>query len=600
MALNTQLAGANIFKPGAYSQTQVNLSGGFPLSPTGIVAILGEADGGAPGASEGVQTFTSQDLASLIAKYKSGPIVDAARLLIAPARDNRVPNGASLIRVWKTNASTQATASFPNAASAALFNITSANWGADQSKISVKIDAGVVSSSARIITVQLGTKKEVLQENAYAALLQIQYSGAGSACTLQIQNNTLTTTATGATPDNLSISLANLTLQELVDQISAQGSYTVSTSFKLAASKPAADLDPISTALDIKTSGQTLRGQQKELLDIINGQSSLITASKVANVEGIVAASAKKFLSGGARGASANSDFQSGFDAMLAQRVNIVVPLISQDASALSSLGETDPSSSWTVDAVNLQAVTHCITASNTKNRSERNCYVSRVDSFANMQDHAQDLNSERASMLFQNVQVLGADGNLETLDPWGASCMLAGMQAGMPVGTPATFKFLNVNAISHQDYNAKTQVDLAIQAGLLPLEPVDSGGFRVVVQNTTYSTDANFVFNRAHVLAAADTVAYNMRQQLEAIFVGNKARTGTAEAIKNSVIAIMSTFLKDELIVGDDTNNNLGWKDLLVSITGDTALVDITITPVQGIDFILNRITLDNIRQTA
>ena len=61
-----------------------------------------------------------------------------------------------------------------------------------------------------------------------------------------------------------------------------------------------------------------------------------------------------------------------------------------------------------------------------------------------------------------------------------------------------------------------------------------------------------------------------------------------------------MSTFLRDEIIVGDDTNGNLGWKDLTVTIAGNTARIDITITPVQGIDFILPTITLDDIRQSA
>jgi len=57
---------------------------------------------------------------------------------------------------------------------------------------------------------------------------------------------------------------------------------------------------------------------------------------------------------------------------------------------------------------------------------------------------------------------------------------------------------------------------------------------------------------------------------------------------------------LNAEWIVGDDTNDGLGWKDLFVTINGNTATVEITITPVQGIDFILNKITLDNIRQSA
>jgi len=602
MAINQNFNGASLFHPGAYSKTVVNLSGGFPLAATGIVALVGEALNGAPGSSDGVQTFTSEDIAALIAKYGSGSIVDAARILIAPARDNRVPNGASLIRVYKTNASTQATLSLKNAAPVNLFTITSANWGADQNLISVKVEAGT-NVNARIITVQKGDTKEVLPENAYDAMLSIQYIGAGTAATLLIQNNTLTTTVTGAATDNQNILLTGKTLSQVVELIANFNgglSYTCTTTYKLASSKSAADLDSISTALDILTTAKTLRAQQKELLDIINGQSALITATRVANVEGTIAALVKTFLTGGATGASTNSNFQSAFDALLAARINTVVTLVSRNASALITEGLTDPSSTFTVDAINTQAVTHCILASNTKNRSERNTYVSKKDSFANTQAAALDLNHERASMLFQDVEVLGTDGNLKFLDPWAAACMIAGIQAGTDVGTPATFKLVAANSIKHQDYNAKTQSDLAIAGGLLALEEPDSGGIRVVVQNSTYGKDANFVFNRPSVLYAADVVAFNLRQQLEAIYVGEKAKSGSALAIKNTVIAIMQQFLDADITVGDDTNSGLGWKDLTVTLLGNTAKVNITITPVQGIDFILNTITLDNIKQSA
>lgn len=603
MAINQTFAGANILKPGAYSQTTVNLAGGFPLAASGIVALIGEALGGAPGAAagEGVQTFTSEDIAALVAKYKSGPIVDAARVLIAPGRDARVPNGASLIRVWKTNNSTASSTTLANAAPVTLMTLTSRNFGDDENLISVDVDPGVVSANARIIILQKGDVIETLSENPYDALLTIQYVGAGSAATLAISATTLSTTVTGAAPDNLSITLAGKTIKQLCDLIDAHAAYTCTTVYKLATSKSAADLDPITTPADIMTAPVTLRGQQKEILDIINGESSLVSAVRATGVEGTIASLAsKKFLTGGTRGSSTNTLFQNGFDALLASRINTVIPLVSRDASALVPIGETDPASTFTVDAVNTQALAHCILASNTKNRSERNCYVSKKDSFANTRAASLTLNHQRASMLFQDVEILDATGNLTFKDPWAAACIVGGIQAGTPVGTPATFKLINANGIRHQDYNQKTQIDLAIADGLTPLETVDSGGIRVVVHNATYSKDANFVYNRPSVLAAADTVAFNLRANLEGIFVGEKARTGSAEAIKNTVISVMATFLQNEIIVGDDTNGGLGWKDLLVTIVGSTATVEITITPVQGIDFVLNKITLDNIRQSA
>ena len=597
MAISVNFNGATIFEPGSYTRIEVNLSGGFPLSPTGVVALVGEAEGGSPGSSAGVLTFTSQDLASLIANYKSGPIVDAARLLIAPGRDGRVANGASLIRIYKTNASTRSSLALDNGAATALFNLQSSNYGDDENLISVKVEAGT-NANARIITVKKQDNIEVLSENEREAKLDIQYTGSNGTATITIQSGILAVDAGGA--DDISIALAGKTLQDLVDLIDSNANYSASSTSQKKAYESASRLDPISTATDVKTAAVELFAQQQELLDIINGESSLIQATRVSNVEGTIAAIAKTFMTGAAKGISTNSSFQAGFDALLAVRCNTVVPLISRDAADLASDGKTDPSSTFDVDSVNTQALTHCITASNTKNRSERNCYVSKKDTFANMQTAARDLNHERASMLFQDVQILGTDGTLKFEEPWAASAIIAGIQAGTEVGEPATFKGIAVNGIQHSDYNEKTQADLAISAGLVPLRSRDSGGFICLVHNSTYSKDANFVFNRPHVLEAADYVAFNLRQQLEAIFIGTKARTGTAEAIKNTIISIMNSFLREDIIVGDDTNEGLGFKDLVVSINGNKAEVDITVTPVQGIDFILARITLDNIRQTA
>src|SRR4051812_24407241 len=108
MSISISFNGADISKPGAYSRTNVNLAGGFPLSPAGIVGIVGEAVAGAPGTVDDIRlnVYTSDQLSDIVAKYKSGPIVDAARILFNPSADNRIANGANQVFVYKTNAST--------------------------------------------------------------------------------------------------------------------------------------------------------------------------------------------------------------------------------------------------------------------------------------------------------------------------------------------------------------------------------------------------------------------------------------------------------------------------------------------------------------
>ena len=50
------------------------------------------------------------------------------------------------------------------------------------------------------------------------------------------------------------------------------------------------------------------------------------------------------------------------------------------------------------------------------------------------------------------------------------------------------------------------------IDAGILFLQPLDTGGFRWAVGNTTYGRDASFVFNRISVVEAAGFIAFDLR----------------------------------------------------------------------------------------
>jgi len=91
------------------------------------------------------------------------------------------------------------------------------------------------------------------------------------------------------------------------------------------------------------------------------------------------------------------------------------------------------------------------------------------------------------------------------------------------------------------------------------------------------------------------------MRKSLEDKFVGTKnLGVATQDAIESEVAALMADFLRSDIIVGDDSNGGIGFKALNVRIEGNAVLIDITITPVQGIDFIFTNISIDNIRVAA
>ena len=146
--------------------------------------------------------------------------------------------------------------------------------------------------------------------------------------------------------------------------------------------------------------------------------------------------------------------------------------------------------------------------------------------------------------------------------------------------------------------FNPATQYDNAIQNGITFWEQPPSGGFRMVVDNTTYGADANWVYNRGNVLYAADVLAYDFRTQLEDIFVGVK-NTVSASAVKSVCDSILTGYLAQGITVSTTDAGN-GYKQLVVQIVGNTINVSVVVKLVEGIDFVLATITLQRASSAA
>jgi hypothetical protein len=188
---------------------------------------------------------------------------------------------------------------------------------------------------------------------------------------------------------------------------------------------------------------------------------------------------------------------------------------------------------------------------------------------------------------------------------------MLAGARGGAPIGEPLTFKFLNVAGIRQTaqpmttpdaniviDFDPQVEYDDAIQSGITFLEPPQTGGFRVVVDNTTYGVDDNWVLNRANVLYAADIVAYNFRNAMENRFIGHK-NTVSVQDIVGVAQSALNTFLAQGITVSTSDAPN-GYKQLTVQLNGDVINIGVVIKLVEGIDFVLSNISLQRATATG
>ena len=93
MARSVTFNGITRFTPGGITRINAAALNQVVLSANSIVGIIGESEGGAPGATGGlVSLFDPARAADL---FRSGPIVDALGLVFQSSNDPDVPGGAS-------------------------------------------------------------------------------------------------------------------------------------------------------------------------------------------------------------------------------------------------------------------------------------------------------------------------------------------------------------------------------------------------------------------------------------------------------------------------------------------------------------------------
>lgn len=748
MAINVSFNGATIYKPGSYSKSTVDLGGGLPLGPAGLIAVFGEADAGAPGASEvniADNRYSAQQIVTIRDKYKSGPIVDSANFLFAPASDAAIPSGANTVWFYKTNASVRASVSMDATAYTGHYDLLVARareWGTGGNRISYKsvltpetvasvtgsavdetlIAAGTtftISSNggpaaslniytqpasaptdnadlavdlanagnwsaglptdvdiavggvdgASTITIsrvvdadayQLGYSRnfelvnisgshvtrlglspgqvDCLVEPSCALTLYsardliteedtsiggnpvIQFgrdaSNASGAATVSVSSTQVVLDSNGSEEHSFNISEYS-TIRELAENINTLSGWTCSVTNAAYNNLSPSVLDRVTDLNCYSAAGET-PAQIKKDADEVAEFFSLSSLAEIGTASaqqdptlGLPPANAEVFMSGGARGATTSASILAALVAFEKFHVNSIIPLFSRDASDDITDELTDGGSTYTIDAVNQSVKTHISTMKTTLRRSERQGYISKKTSESDSYAYAQGLADQRLQLMIQDIRTVDGLGNIKWFQPYALACMIAGARAGSPVGTPLTFKNLNVAGIRHTSQSMTTadadivtefdpdlDSDQAIQAGLTFLEAPTTGGFRVVVDNTTYSKDNNFVYNRGNVMYAADTVAYNLRTSLEVQFVGQK-NTITAATVASAVEAQMANFLAQGIIVSSDDAPN-GFKNLTVTINGNTINVGVVVKIVEGIDFILSDISIQRVQSST
>jgi hypothetical protein len=131
MALSYTTTEGTLIIPGAYSTVKVaaETSG---LAANGVVTLVGEADAGPDWSLEDdleANAFGVDQVAAVVAKYRSGNLVDAMRAIASPANDINISGGPSRVILVKTNASTKATRNLVNFAATTYGVIADKSYG---------------------------------------------------------------------------------------------------------------------------------------------------------------------------------------------------------------------------------------------------------------------------------------------------------------------------------------------------------------------------------------------------------------------------------------------------------------------------------------
>lgn len=309
-----------------------------------------------------------------------------------------------------------------------------------------------------------------------------------------------------------------------------------------------------------------------------------------------------QFLASGSKAGSTSADFVSAIDAAQSVETNFITTLISADSTEDIATGDTESTSTYTIDAINTYLKSHVLQMSQIKIRRNRLSIVSKDSSTQDAEDAAGDLSTSRATMVWQRSKDVNTVGKIEVFQPWMSAVAAIGMQAAAGY-KGIVKKKINISGISTKDndFNPKKvgELERVLKSGLLPIEPINTGGFRWVSDQTTYSIDNNFVFNSIQAMYISDLITLDLIQTYDRLVVGKSRAQISAPA----ALAILESKMSDYKIlrwIAPSIGAPLGYTGAKVKVVGPALIVDVEIKLAGLIYFVPIALTLSQVEQEA
>jgi hypothetical protein len=183
--------GLLISRPGSYSVVDARGLEAIGLGASGILALIGTAEGGKP-----VTAMSTPDDFIRITRpgqerehFRSGDLYEAVPIAFSPANDEEIQAGAQEVICMKTNPSTQSETTLINFYGDAV-ELTSKDYGAHTEQINVSIGAG--TTKGRLVTISFEDILEVVDDLGGDDLFTMQVKAGSSgwdAATFQVDTD---------------------------------------------------------------------------------------------------------------------------------------------------------------------------------------------------------------------------------------------------------------------------------------------------------------------------------------------------------------------------------------------------------------------------
>lgn len=557
--------GLELTVPDAYSYLDVSRLLSPSSSGIGIIALVGEANGGVPGLNLLPGGSTTDQIKELL---HSGPLADMARLALRSGSDPDAPNGASQVWAIKTNQSLQSSHTFTN------MKVTSKTYGLFTTAYTVEC-AKVGGAFYFTSRDENGVAEEApaVGANEY---FKVRHEGATTTAVakLALVTGVLKFVTTIDSVADKSLTVGEMTLTQLKQALELDANYVV----EIPTGKEqflAKNLDWDTADHNIMPDSGDFRPGWKagfyELVQWTVANSGNVIVERLAT-GAVIDEFAATALTGGERSQSTNSNVQAAINLALQKRVNIIVPLFSSDDQDGSTVD---------IASVNSMIKDHVQTRSSTLGRSECQAYVSIAGNKAAYLAECARMNSRYVAVTSQKLTDTDINGNTVTFPEYAFAVDCARIQAGSPIGTPLTGR---VTSPVTQDASWNPVLDAVemIKGGALFSAPDENNVFRIVAGYASWMGDTNNANIYIETVESLAVFNFNHRQYMRERFRG-KSRY-TPDGVHNAILD-SCRFEKESVNSIKDYNPKT---IKFISLTGGKIQYELEVVPWEGVNFVL------------